>query len=106
MRMGEVAPKTINFSRTESLKFCVCYVIGIHNLGYLELHTRVLKETCGKGVNRVLHNFLVRKDSEASEKKTRDAKSESIRRRKHAFKAKLKDQLYGEKTANPKVGRY
>ena len=106
MRMVEVAPKTINFSRTESLEFRVCYVVGIHNLGYLELHTRVVKETSGKGVNRVLHTFLTSRDSEASKKKIRDAKIESKRRRKHAFKAKVKDQLYRENTADPKVGTY
>ena len=106
MRMVEVASKTISFSRTESLEFCVCYVVGIHNLGYLELHKRVVKETSGKEISCVLHTFLTTRDAEASKKKIRDTKIDSKRRRKHAFKAKLKDQLYRENTADPKVGTY
>ena len=106
MRMVEVASKTISFSRTESLEFCVCYVVGIHNLGYLEQHTRVLKETTKDEVNCVLHTFLMIRDSEASKKKTWDTKIKSKCRRKHAFKAKVKDQLYRKNTTDPKVGPY
>ena len=106
MQMADVAPKTTNFSRTESLQFRVCYVVAIHNLGYSESHERLFERLTGCGANCVLREFTMRRDAEKWNKKARDITIESKRRRKHTFDTKLRDQLYRENTVDPKVGTY
>ena len=72
MRIAEVAPKSCNFSRTNSLYYRVCYVVGVHNLKNFDFHKRVMSKMHVSEMNSVLKGFLTKRDAEAARKETRD----------------------------------
>ena len=96
----------MQFSRTNSLYYRVCYVVGVHNLKNFDFHKRVMSKMHVSEMNSVLKGFLTKRNAEAARKKTRDSTIEAKRRQKHDFHAKVCDQIFWENTADPKVGTY
>ena len=70
MRAAQVAPKYLNYSRTESLTFRIAFVICIHNLGIFLFFSQVFEEL-GIVLDSTLKNWLVVKEKRKAKKDSR-----------------------------------
>ena len=105
MRNAEFAPKSINFSRTDSLKFRIQNVIGIHNVGYHSFYTQILKELHIPKTT-VLNKWLLDKDISKQQSTKRNNTKSNKRKRQWKRNDKTKEELYLERTRGPKDGTY
>ena len=105
MRLAELAPKHKHFSRSSTLQHRVSTVIGMHNLGYKDFYSAIfcLLEICNCPV---LLKWSDERDVRKEKKKTYDNQLENKRRRAHKADAKIKADIYKERTQRPKDGDY
>ena len=105
MRAAQVAPKAINYSRTESLTYRIAIVICHHNLGHFAFYTDCFDDLAIE-MDEPLMNWLKSHDEEKMKKKKRDESQEGKRKRAYKYEAKAKDELYKEATKPIKMGTY
>ena len=105
MRAAEFSPKHRNFSKTNSLKYRIQNVIGIHNSGYLSFYIKLLAKM-KIPVNNILHEWLQQKDNSKQKKTAARNKPSSKRKRVWKRNAKTKEELFIEQTRGPKDGTY
>ena len=105
MRSAEVAPKHKNFSRSNSLRYRIQHVIGVHNMGPKNFYLDVFKDLNIES-SKILEVWLNSKETTRKRKKINRKKHESKRKRVHKRNAKTKEALLQERIKDPKVGTY
>ena len=103
IQAAEVAPKWKHYSQTESLNYRMDMVVGHHNLGLGPYYDEVFN-VVGIDVDGKLVNAFAVRDKRNQAKKKRDTSIEHKCTRQHKFEAKLKEELYLEKTKDIKIG--
>ena len=93
------------FSRSNSLRHRLQHVIGTHNIGYLKFYTKV-NDHLGILTSQVQTTWLTRRDNFKIWKSKKEKTVAHKRRRKFKTNAKIAEELYEERTANIKTGKY
>ena len=94
------APKNKNFSRTRSLEYRKCHVIGTHNDGHLDFYSQVLQ---GLGIECTpnIMNLFQQLSLFKTNRKISQSSFEAKRGRAHGYAAQQKNDIAQQRTEGP-----